>query len=172
MFHYLKLFVCCLSSFHFDSDLVECSYRVIQNFCCTTSSFGSLAAHGNSFLYRIFNIVLNGYIFWLTDKKITSCFTQPKGITPLHEHTLKNPILFLEGRAKELAETIGADAISLADLETFHPEGGMVLANTTSIGMQPNVHETPVPKVASHISYSDNKIILLSSMHVHLPHFA
>ena len=43
----------------------------------------------------------------------------------------------------------------------------MVLANTTSIGMQPNVHETPAPKVASHISYSDNKIILLSSMHVH-----
>ncbi|XP_065863546.1 bifunctional 3-dehydroquinate dehydratase/shikimate dehydrogenase, chloroplastic [Euphorbia lathyris] len=49
-------------------------------------------------------------------------------------------------RAKELAEIVGGDAISLADLETFHPEDGMILANTTSIGMQPKVDETPVPK--------------------------
>lgn len=54
--------------------------------------------------------------------------------------------LFLE-RARELAEIIGADAISLADLDNFHPEDGMILANTTSIGMQPNVNETPVSKV-------------------------
>ncbi|KAL9401078.1 hypothetical protein Peur_004927 [Populus x canadensis] len=30
-------------------------------------------------------------------------------------------------RAKELAETIGADAVSLADLDNFHPEYGMIL---------------------------------------------
>lgn len=51
-------------------------------------------------------------------------------------------------RAKELANTIGADALSLADLENFHPEDGMILANTTSIGMQPKVDETPVSKHA------------------------
>ncbi|KAL9363969.1 hypothetical protein Peur_041842 [Populus x canadensis] len=49
-------------------------------------------------------------------------------------------------RAKELAETIGADAVSLADLDNFHPEYGMILANTTSIGMQPKVDETPISK--------------------------
>ncbi|KAI4373086.1 hypothetical protein MLD38_011249 [Melastoma candidum] len=49
-------------------------------------------------------------------------------------------------RARKLAEAIGGDAISLADLATFHPEDGMVLANGTSIGMQPKVDETPIHK--------------------------
>lgn len=44
---------------------------------------------------------------------------------------------------------MGGDAISLADLDNFHPEDGMILANTTSIGMQPKVDETPVAKVPS-----------------------
>lgn len=57
------------------------------------------------------------------------------------------PFLFSEDRARDLAETIGGDALSLADLENFHPEDGMVLANTTSIGMQPKIDETPIPKV-------------------------
>ncbi|KAB1214065.1 Bifunctional 3-dehydroquinate dehydratase/shikimate dehydrogenase, chloroplastic [Morella rubra] len=51
-------------------------------------------------------------------------------------------------RARELADIVGGDALSLADLENFHPEDGMILANTTSIGMQPKVEETPVPKHA------------------------
>ncbi|OAY35077.1 bifunctional 3-dehydroquinate dehydratase/shikimate dehydrogenase, chloroplastic [Manihot esculenta] len=51
-------------------------------------------------------------------------------------------------RAKELADIVGGDAISLADLDNFHPEDGMILANTTSIGMQPKVDETPVAKPA------------------------
>ncbi|GAV63392.1 DHquinase_I domain-containing protein/Shikimate_DH domain-containing protein/Shikimate_dh_N domain-containing protein [Cephalotus follicularis] len=51
-------------------------------------------------------------------------------------------------RARELANTVGGDAISLADLEKFHPEDGMILANTTSIGMQPKIDETPLPKHA------------------------
>jgi len=50
-------------------------------------------------------------------------------------------------RARALANIVGGDAISLAELESFHPEEGMILANTTSIGMQPNVDETPIPKV-------------------------
>ncbi|CAL2239355.1 unnamed protein product [Prunus armeniaca] len=51
-------------------------------------------------------------------------------------------------RARELADTIGGDALSLADLDNFHPEEGMILANTTSIGMQPKVDETPISKHA------------------------
>ena len=37
--------------------------------------------------------------------------------------------------------------MSLADLARFHLEEGMILANTISIGMQPNIDETPIPKV-------------------------
>ncbi|XP_031498922.1 bifunctional 3-dehydroquinate dehydratase/shikimate dehydrogenase, chloroplastic-like isoform X1 [Nymphaea colorata] len=51
-------------------------------------------------------------------------------------------------RARELANLVGAEAITLAELENFHPEEGMILANTTSIGMQPKIEETPVPKHA------------------------
>lgn len=54
---------------------------------------------------------------------------------------------FVQDRARELADTIGGDALSLADLDNFHPEEGMILANTTSIGMQPKVDETPISKV-------------------------
>ncbi|KAL6970330.1 hypothetical protein U1Q18_030028 [Sarracenia purpurea var. burkii] len=51
-------------------------------------------------------------------------------------------------RAKEVADAIGGDAISLTDLNTYHPEDDMILANTTSIGMQPKVDETPISKQA------------------------
>nr|XP_043627454.1 bifunctional 3-dehydroquinate dehydratase/shikimate dehydrogenase, chloroplastic isoform X1 [Erigeron canadensis] len=51
-------------------------------------------------------------------------------------------------RAREIAEIIGGEALSLADLNTYSPEEGMILANTTSIGMQPKVDETPVLKEA------------------------
>ncbi|KAL6526524.1 hypothetical protein OROGR_015614 [Orobanche gracilis] len=49
-------------------------------------------------------------------------------------------------RAREVAELVGGQALSLAELDSFHPENGMILANTTSIGMQPKVEETPVSK--------------------------
>ncbi|KAL6535357.1 hypothetical protein OROMI_026731 [Orobanche minor] len=49
-------------------------------------------------------------------------------------------------RARELAELVGGQALTLAELDSFHPENGMVLANTTSIGMQPKVEGTPVSK--------------------------
>ncbi|KAF5206723.1 Shikimate dehydrogenase (NADP(+)) [Thalictrum thalictroides] len=51
-------------------------------------------------------------------------------------------------RAKELADLVGGDAISLAELDKYHPEDGMILANTTSIGMQPKINETPIAKNA------------------------
>ncbi|KAL3505797.1 hypothetical protein ACH5RR_031179 [Cinchona calisaya] len=51
-------------------------------------------------------------------------------------------------RAKEIADTVGGLALSLSELDSFHPEDGMILANTTSIGMQPKVNETPISKEA------------------------
>ncbi|XP_057776470.1 bifunctional 3-dehydroquinate dehydratase/shikimate dehydrogenase, chloroplastic isoform X2 [Salvia miltiorrhiza] len=51
-------------------------------------------------------------------------------------------------RARDLAELVGGQALTLAELNSFHPETGMILANTTSIGMQPNVEETPISKEA------------------------
>ncbi|EFJ08617.1 hypothetical protein SELMODRAFT_269650 [Selaginella moellendorffii] len=51
-------------------------------------------------------------------------------------------------RAKVLAESVGAEAISLETLSSFQPENGMILANSTSVGMQPNVQDTPIPKAA------------------------
>ncbi|KAI4301862.1 hypothetical protein L6164_035100 [Bauhinia variegata] len=49
-------------------------------------------------------------------------------------------------RAKELADKVGGKALTLNEVENFHPEEGMVLANTTSVGMKPKIDETPMPK--------------------------
>ncbi|KAJ8573819.1 hypothetical protein K7X08_010330 [Anisodus acutangulus] len=51
-------------------------------------------------------------------------------------------------RARELADVVGGQALSLAELSSFHPENDMILANTTSIGMQPRVDDTPIDKEA------------------------
>ena len=50
-------------------------------------------------------------------------------------------------KAKELASKVGGEAITLAELENFYPEDGMILANTTSEGMKPRIDDTPIPKV-------------------------
>jgi hypothetical protein len=59
-------------------------------------------------------------------------------------------ILVVTEKAVSLANTIGGEALRLADLETFTREEGMILANATSLGMYPNVDGTPVPKVPLH----------------------
>ncbi|KAF8676460.1 hypothetical protein HU200_047015 [Digitaria exilis] len=51
-------------------------------------------------------------------------------------------------KAVNLANAIGGQPLRLADLETFRPEEGMILANATSLGMYPNVDGTPIPKKA------------------------
>ncbi|XP_062145224.1 bifunctional 3-dehydroquinate dehydratase/shikimate dehydrogenase, chloroplastic-like [Alnus glutinosa] len=51
-------------------------------------------------------------------------------------------------KAKKLASKVGGEAITLADLENFHPEEGMILANTTSVGMKPKIEDTPLAKKA------------------------
>ena len=50
-------------------------------------------------------------------------------------------------RAIDLAGKVGGKAMRLNEVENFHPEEGMVLANATSVGMKPNIDETPIPKV-------------------------
>ena len=55
--------------------------------------------------------------------------------------------LLLTERAKELADKVGGQAITLAEVDNFHPEEGMVLANTTSVGMKPKIDLTPISKV-------------------------
>ncbi|OMO55299.1 Dehydroquinase class I [Corchorus olitorius] len=51
-------------------------------------------------------------------------------------------------KAKELASKVGGQAITLAELNYFYPEDGMILVNTTSVGMKPRIDETPISKVA------------------------
>lgn len=42
---------------------------------------------------------------------------------------------------------MGGEAIELDKLGDFHPETGMILANSTSVGMQPDIGMSPIPKV-------------------------
>ncbi|KAF2298581.1 hypothetical protein GH714_024198 [Hevea brasiliensis] len=51
-------------------------------------------------------------------------------------------------KAKELASKVGGQAMTLGELKDFHPEEGMILANTTSVGMKPRIDDTPLPKEA------------------------
>ncbi|ONK61549.1 uncharacterized protein A4U43_C08F31120 [Asparagus officinalis] len=57
-------------------------------------------------------------------------------------------------RARELADLVGGQALSLTELENFHAEEGAVLANTTSIGMNPNIHDTPLSSKQALSSYA------------------
>ncbi len=50
-------------------------------------------------------------------------------------------------RAKALAETVGGDAIEWSALQNGQVRGD-VLANTTSLGMHPDVDSTPIPASA------------------------
>ncbi|GAB2287366.1 hypothetical protein Dimus_021746 [Dionaea muscipula] len=49
-------------------------------------------------------------------------------------------------KAKALASKVGGEALTLDELGDFHPEKGMILANTTSVGMKPGIDQTPIPK--------------------------
>lgn len=49
-------------------------------------------------------------------------------------------------RAKTLARAVSGEALPFEHLEKFCPENGMILANSSAIGMQPNTHQTPVSK--------------------------
>ncbi|CAI9108007.1 OLC1v1007515C2 [Oldenlandia corymbosa var. corymbosa] len=49
-------------------------------------------------------------------------------------------------RAKALAAAVSGEALPYECLQSFSAERGMILANASAVGMQPNIHETPVPK--------------------------
>ncbi|MBA0554947.1 hypothetical protein Golob_014019 [Gossypium lobatum] len=49
-------------------------------------------------------------------------------------------------KAKELASKVRGQALTLAELNDFCPEEGMILVNTTPVGMEPRIEETPVSK--------------------------
>ncbi|GAB2277534.1 hypothetical protein Dimus_012244 [Dionaea muscipula] len=51
-------------------------------------------------------------------------------------------------KAKDLASKVGGEALPLKELCDFHPEDGMILVNTTSVGMKPAIDQTPIPKAA------------------------
>ncbi|KAL2620382.1 hypothetical protein R1flu_000587 [Riccia fluitans] len=48
-------------------------------------------------------------------------------------------------RAQELAALCGATAVPLTELASISPSPGMVLANSTSLGMHPKVGDSPLP---------------------------
>lgn len=49
-------------------------------------------------------------------------------------------------RAKSLADAVSGEALPYEDLDKFCPEKGMIFANSSVIGMQPNSHQTPISK--------------------------
>ncbi|GLU07447.1 hypothetical protein SLE2022_244060 [Rubroshorea leprosula] len=49
-------------------------------------------------------------------------------------------------RAKSLADAVSGEALPYECLEKFCPEKGMILANSSAIGMDPNSHQSPIPK--------------------------
>ncbi|PIA61684.1 hypothetical protein AQUCO_00300901v1 [Aquilegia coerulea] len=52
------------------------------------------------------------------------------------------------GRAKALALAVSGEALPYEEINNFCPEKGMILANATSVGMQPHSDQTPVAKEA------------------------
>ena len=53
----------------------------------------------------------------------------------------------LEERAKSLENSVGGEVIPMEQINSFRPETGAVLANTSAVGMQPNVNATPLSQV-------------------------
>ncbi|KAG8389422.1 hypothetical protein BUALT_Bualt02G0227900 [Buddleja alternifolia] len=51
-------------------------------------------------------------------------------------------------RAKALAMAVSGEALPYECLNEFKPEKGMILANASAVGMEPNIDETPVSKIA------------------------
>ncbi|KAL8548517.1 hypothetical protein ACS0TY_007715 [Phlomoides rotata] len=53
---------------------------------------------------------------------------------------------FCEERAKSLAVAVSGEALPYECLHDFRPEQGMILVNASAVGMEPNIHQTPVSK--------------------------
>ncbi|KAF9669378.1 hypothetical protein SADUNF_Sadunf14G0101400 [Salix dunnii] len=53
-----------------------------------------------------------------------------------------------EERARALAKAVSGEALPYESLDKFRPENGMILANASAIGMEPNPDRSPVSKEA------------------------
>uniref|UniRef100_A0A6N2M9I9 shikimate dehydrogenase (NADP(+)) n=1 Tax=Salix viminalis TaxID=40686 RepID=A0A6N2M9I9_SALVM len=51
-------------------------------------------------------------------------------------------------RARALAKAVSGEALPYESLDRFRPENGMILANASAIGMEPNSDQSPVSKEA------------------------
>ncbi|XP_057744266.1 bifunctional 3-dehydroquinate dehydratase/shikimate dehydrogenase, chloroplastic-like [Arachis stenosperma] len=51
-------------------------------------------------------------------------------------------------RAKALAHAVSGEALPYEDLDRFSPQNNMILANASSVGMEPKSNETPIAKGA------------------------
>ncbi|XP_065861270.1 bifunctional 3-dehydroquinate dehydratase/shikimate dehydrogenase, chloroplastic-like [Euphorbia lathyris] len=51
-------------------------------------------------------------------------------------------------RAKALALAVSGEALPFDNIDRFHPENGMILANASAVGMEPNADQSPVTKDA------------------------
>ncbi|KAJ8898668.1 hypothetical protein K2173_004702 [Erythroxylum novogranatense] len=51
-------------------------------------------------------------------------------------------------RAKALAQAVSGEALPYEILDRFCPENGMILANASAVGMEPNIQESPLSKEA------------------------
>lgn len=56
---------------------------------------------------------------------------------------------FREERARALAKAVSGEALPYESLDRFRPVNGMILANASAIGMEPNSDQSPVSKVPS-----------------------
>ncbi|CAA2970611.1 Bifunctional 3-dehydroquinate dehydratase/shikimate dehydrogenase, chloroplastic [Olea europaea subsp. europaea] len=52
-------------------------------------------------------------------------------------------------RANALAKAVAGEALPYECFKEFCPEKGMILASASTVGMEPNVDQTPAPKVLS-----------------------
>lgn len=82
-------------------------------------------------------------------KQLPSCYYPIRKcfhvkITQLSSLTVS---FFGKERAKALADAVSGEALPYECLHEFCPEKGMILANASAIGMEPNSDQSPVPKV-------------------------
>ncbi|CAI9280586.1 unnamed protein product [Lactuca saligna] len=55
-------------------------------------------------------------------------------------------IVLISERAESLARAVSGEALPIEQLDAYCPENGIILANCSAIGMEPDVHLTPVSK--------------------------
>ncbi|PON96667.1 3-dehydroquinate dehydratase type I [Trema orientale] len=62
-------------------------------------------------------------------------------------------------RAKALASAVSGEAFHFEYLDSFCPEEGMILANASSVGMEPNANQSPVSKVSFYLCITWNRYV-------------